>query len=291
MDIASLQTFIAVAEQRSFSLAAERLFLTQPAVSKRIAALERELDASLFDRIGRQVHLTEAGNALLPRARRILEEVEDSRRAIANLEEVVSGRLTLGSSQHIGLHRLPRILRAYAARYPSVRLELAFMPSEEVCAAVEHGDLELGVITLPPEAPAPLEVTPLWPDPMVIMVAEEHPLSAAVPRHPRELAAWPALLPQPQTYTRELVDRVFQRAGVDLTAAQATDSLETLRVLAASGLGWSVLPETLLGPGLTVLPLKGFPITRTLGLVRHRLRTPSNAARVMADLLAEAATP
>jgi len=289
MDLNNLQTFIAVAELRSFSQAAERLFLTQPAVSKRVAALEGELRVALFDRIGRQVRLTEAGNALLPRARRILEEVEDSRRAIANLDAEVSGRLTLGSSQHIGLHRLPDVLRTYAARFPAVRLELSFMPSEEVCAAVEHGDLELGVITLPPEAPMSLELTPIWDDPMVIVVAADHPLAAAAPCHPCDLAAWPALLPQPQTFTRELIDRLFRRAGIDLTASQVTDSLETLRVLVASGLGWSVLPETLLGPGVVALPLAGFPVTRTLGLVRHRVRTPSNAARAMAELLGEAA--
>ena len=85
MDINNLKTFVSVAETRSFSLASENLFLTQPAISKRIAALESELATALFDRIGRQITLTEAGRALLPRARKILDELEDSRRAIRNL--------------------------------------------------------------------------------------------------------------------------------------------------------------------------------------------------------------
>nr|P96194.1 RecName: Full=Uncharacterized HTH-type transcriptional regulator in ibpB-leuC intergenic region [Azotobacter vinelandii]CAA72148.1 CynR protein [Azotobacter vinelandii] len=107
MDLASLNAFIAVAETGSFSEAGERLHLTQPAVSKRIAALEQQLQVRLFDRLGREVRLTEAGRALLPRAYRILSVLEDTRRALNNLNGDVSGRLTLATSHHIGLHRLP----------------------------------------------------------------------------------------------------------------------------------------------------------------------------------------
>ena len=91
MDIASLKAFVAVAESGSFSRAAETVFLTQPAISKRIAALETELGTSLFDRIGRKVQLTEAGKALLGRAHTILIEVEDARRSITNLSGEISG--------------------------------------------------------------------------------------------------------------------------------------------------------------------------------------------------------
>ena len=115
MDTNSLRTFITTAELESFSLAAEQLYLTQPAISKRIAALEEELGAKLFDRIGRHVSLTEAGRTLLQRARIILQEVEDSRRLISNLSGTVSGRLSIGTSHHIGLHRLPPVLRRYSA--------------------------------------------------------------------------------------------------------------------------------------------------------------------------------
>ena len=85
MDLASLQTFIAIAEQRSFSLAGERLHVTQPAVSKRVASLEEQLGVRLFDRVGRETRLTEAGQALLPRAYRIVNELDDARRALSNL--------------------------------------------------------------------------------------------------------------------------------------------------------------------------------------------------------------
>ena len=116
MDLASLDTFIAIAETGSFSAAGERLHLTQPAVSKRIAALEQQLDARLFDRIGREISLTEAGRALLPRAYQILNVLDDTRRALTNLNGEVSGRLTLATSHHIGLHRLPPLHRGVQIR-------------------------------------------------------------------------------------------------------------------------------------------------------------------------------
>ena len=105
MDLNSLNTFIAIAETGSFSEAGERLHLTQPAVSKRIAALEQQLNARLFDRVGREVNLTEAGRALLPRAYQLLNVLDDTRRALNNLTGEVSGRLVLATSHHIGLHR------------------------------------------------------------------------------------------------------------------------------------------------------------------------------------------
>lgn len=108
MDLANLSAFIAIAETGSFSGAGERLHLTQPAISKRIAGLEQQLDVRLFDRLGREVTLTEAGRALLPRAYQILNVLDDTRRALTNLTGEVSGRLTLATSHHIGLHRLPR---------------------------------------------------------------------------------------------------------------------------------------------------------------------------------------
>ena len=149
MDIASLHAFVAIADSGSFSLAADCLRLTQPAVSKRVAALETELNVRLFDRLGRAVRLTEAGTVLLPRARRILAEVDDSRRALRNLSGSVVGPLILATSHHIGLHRLPPVLRAFTTQYPRVRLDMRFMDSEIACAAVLRGEVELAIVTLP----------------------------------------------------------------------------------------------------------------------------------------------
>jgi DNA-binding transcriptional LysR family regulator len=111
MDIASLTAFLKVAEAGSFSQAAEHLFITQPAVSKRINLLEQQLDKKLFDRSARSVTLTEAGLALMPVAQKILNEMAEAHHVLANLSNKVSGRLSIASSHHIGIHRLPEFLR------------------------------------------------------------------------------------------------------------------------------------------------------------------------------------
>ena len=210
MDFAALEAFVTVAEQGSFSRAAEALHLTQPAVSKRVAALEGELEARLFDRIGRKVNLTEAGDALLANARRILQELAESRRVIANLSTQVRGRLSLATSHHAGLHRLPPVLRIYTKQYPQVELDLHFMDSESACSAVEHGDLELAVVTLPADPSDKLKLTKLWDDPLDIVVAKEHPLAAKRRLSIAALAQFPAILPAVGTFTREIITHDYQ---------------------------------------------------------------------------------
>ena len=163
MDWAGLQAFVAVADHGGFSAAAAQLHLTQPAVSKRIALLEQSLDARLFDRIGRQVLLTEAGRLLLPRARQMLAEAESARRALQDLGEGIGGRLRLVTSHHIGLHRLPPLLRHFSALHPQVPLDLRFMDSEQAWNEVLHGQSELALTTLGP-AEAPLVATLLGHD-------------------------------------------------------------------------------------------------------------------------------
>lgn len=284
MDISALQAFTAVAETASFSQAAEKLFLTQPAVSKRIAALEQELNSPLFDRIGRQVVLTEAGQALLPHARRILDEVDSSRRAIVDLSGRISGRLSLGTSHHIGLHRLPSLLRELRRRYPELQLDIRFLESETACRMVEHGELELAIVTLPPRPSSQLLITPLWDDPLSVVCAPDHPLAGYKKAGLPTLAQHKVILPGAETFTRQIVESAFKPLGMSLQVELSTNFLETIKMLTAVGLGWSVLPETMLDNELKRLntPLQ---LTRQLGVVQHSARTPSNAARAMLELL------
>lgn len=282
MDITALQAFIAVAEIGSFSQASERLYLTQPAISKRIAQLESELDTRLFDRIGRTISLTESGKALLPRARHILLELEDSRRAISNLSGKIAGRLGVGTSHHIGLHRLPPVLRRYTAAYQEVELDLHFMDSEEACRAVLHGDLELAVVTLPLTPPSELQTRLIWPDPLDFIVCPQHPLLTELsPISPARLCEHPAILPAPGTYTREIIEQAFRPYGLHIPIRMGTNYLETIKMMVSVGLGWSVLPRSMLSDDLRVLTIRDIHLSRRLGVVWHGARTLSNAANAM----------
>lgn len=291
MDISGLQAFVSVAENASFSTAADALHLTQPAVSKRIANLEAELNNRLFDRIGRKIQLTEAGRALLPRAQNIINEVQDSQRAISNLSSTVAGQLHIGTSHHIGLHRLPPVLRNYNQSFPDVELDMQFLDSEMVCKAVLHGELELGIVTLPPDNTDPLTLIPLWNDPLHIVASEDHPLAKESKVQLQSLANHPAILPARGTFTREVIEGMLQPAEIELQVRLSTNYLETIRMMVEIGLGWSVLPETMIHSELRSIEVKGVNLSRQLGIVHHTDRTLSNAAQAMCNLLIPMADP
>jgi DNA-binding transcriptional LysR family regulator len=276
-----MAAFVEVAESGSFSRAAEQLHLTQPAVSKRIAALEQRLGRPLFDRVARRITLTDAGRALLPYARGALQCIEDGRRALSHLADHVSGRLSIGISHHIGLHHLPPVLKRFAAEYPDVDLDIHFMDSEVACHAVLAGRLELGVVTLPVEAIPHLEQRVVWPDPLAVVTAPEHPLA----RRPRvklaDLADHPAVLPDEATYTHRIVRAALRRHGLTPRIRLATNYLETLKMLVAIGLGWSVLPASMVDDSLRRLDIRELRLHRDLGAVWHERRALSAAAQAL----------
>ena len=288
LDTHSLQVFISAADSGSFTGAGEQLFLTQPAISKRIAQLEEQLGARLFDRIGRQIHLTEAGQALLPRARAVLREMEDISRSITNLSGRVAGKLRIGTSHHIGLHRLPPILRQFSRQYPEVQLDIHFIDSEEAWEGVLHGDLELGVVTLPPQPDPRVQQTVIWDDPLVFMAAPEHPLAQEKKVTLAMLTGYSAILPSPVTFTRRIVEQLFRQQDLTLDISMSTNYLETIHMMVAIGLGWSVLPASMLDDQVKILAVPDVSIRRELGVVTHPSRSPSNAARCFTDLLRSA---
>ncbi len=285
MEFAALKAFIEVARKGSFSLAAETLYLTQPAISKRVAGLEQELSVRLFDRVGRQIFLTEAGHHLLPRAEQMLQEEADIRRSLSNLSGEVGGRLAMATSHHIGLHRLPPTLRTYTERFPGVALDIQFMESERACLAVAQGELELAVITLPLEAIENLSAREIWHDPLCVAVGRDHPLAKTGRLSLRELVTYPAVLPSRGTYTRTLLDQSVSAHRLQVNCTLETGYLETLKSMTGIGLGWGLLPEILLDDQMTRLEVPELALSRSLGMVTHHKRTLSNAAIAMTQLL------
>ena len=285
MDIPYLYAFVAVAETASFSDAAEQLFVTQPAISKRVSSLERELEVQLFDRIGRKVTLTEAGSALLTRARAILQQVEDSKRAIKNLSGHIAGKLSIGTSHHIGLHRLPPVLRAFTHAYPDVELDLHFMDSEEACFAIEHGEIEMGIVTLPLQPAKLLQTIELWRDPLDFVVNQSHPLLKSSNITTKQLSKYAAILPTKGTYTRQIFEHTMAKHKLELKVGLSTNYLETIKMMVSVGLGWSVLPRSMLSKELHTLKIEDIKLERKLGIVWHSGHTLSNAANAMSQLL------
>ncbi len=285
MEWNEIRTFLAVAETNSFSRAAEQLHVTQPAVSKRIQALEATLGVALFDRIGKRVHLTDAGRLLKPRAHAILDSVKDTETLLRNLHARVDGRLKLATSHHVGLHRLAPVLKAFSIAHPQVELDIRFLDSEEAHALVAEGEVELAVVTLDPSGEPALDAHVLWQDPLEFVVAEDHALAHERAIAIADLAEWPAILPDLGTYTGRIVVEHFARLGVPIRTAMATNYLETIGMLVGIGLGWSVLPRTLVKPPVVRANVDCTLLGRELGYVVNPARTLSNAARTLINVL------
>lgn len=285
MDTANLQAFIKVAETGSFSIAARQLFLTQPAISKRIKQLEQQFGSTLIHRKGKQLQLTQTGRNLLPKAREIIDKIQSAKQQIADMEGSPMGSISMATSHHIGLHRLPPILRAYTSEYPDVDLDLNFMDSEKACQMIANNDLDIAVVTLPFEESAKLDFTPVWNDQLMITCATQHPMCLQNTLSLADLMHYPAVLPSHGTFTRDAIELALSEVISELKISLETNYLETIKMMVSVGLGWSILPQSMIDGSLQTLSIPGFESSRQLGIVMHNQRNPSRAVKAMLEII------
>jgi DNA-binding transcriptional LysR family regulator len=289
MEISALNAFISVARHSSFSAAAKELYLTQPAVSKRVAALEEELGIKLFHRVSRHVTLTEAGKQLLKRAKELVEHADDMQRYAANLNSDISGKLSIAIAHHIGLHRMPPILQKFNQQFPQVALDIHFEDSDRACLMVEQGDIEFAVITLPSKPPDRLHIEVVWEDPLEIVIGPDHEFTNREEISLQDLSKLPCVLPERGTETHKIVRRWVEKVGGTLKVQMQTNNLESLKMLVAAGIGWSALPSTMLDDSVEVLKVQvskvPLDLRRELGMVFHHRRSLSNAAQALIGLI------
>ncbi|TXR53706.1 LysR family transcriptional regulator [Reinekea thalattae] len=287
MDLPSLETFLAVAELGSFSAAGQKLYLTQPAVSKRIANLESQLNASLFDRIGREVTLTEAGHLLMGKAQQLLNDMRELQSSVSQLSETGVRSLSLASSHHIGLHYLGPLLRQFSQDNPLAKLDLRFMESEQAISSLLNRDIELVLTTIPSPLPKDLVAQTFWKDELIFVAAHDDPLAQKKRIRLNELTYSNAILPEPGTTTYQIIEQTFNRHHIPLKRVIHVNYLETIHALVSNGLGWSLLPKKMIAAELQQLDVDGVELSRNLGLIEHKQRTLSNGARAFKEVLAE----
>lgn len=291
MNIQHLTAFLAVCQTGSVMAAARQLHLTQPAISKRLQQLEQQLGVVLFDRQQRQLHLTSAGLALKPKAEHILEAVANAERTLSNLEQEVHGNLAFASSHHMGLYYLPKLLSRFIQTYPQVQLEPQFMASEWVYEAVQKRQFELGFGTLFHQPPKGIQQIALGIDRLVYVAAPQHPLAQRQRLTLNELVATRAVLPVAESATFTLIEQQFQQRQLKLPSILPINYLETIRMMVSVGLGWSVLPDTMVDARLQVLPVDAPPLQRKLGLMYQQQRTLSNAAQSLCAMAQQLRDP
>ncbi len=271
MNIYQLAYFSKVCETQSLSRAAEELHITQPAVSKQIKALEDELGERLFDRIGKKVFLTRAGNMLYGHAGRILRSVQEAKTAVMDMSAECSGELSIGTSDHISIHRLPGVLKPYISAFPNVDLKLRCHRSETILDMVGKNLVDLGVITLQKTSPHIISRT-IWKDPMSLIVPAGHPLVSAGRIRLKDILPYGLILTEAGTETRKMIDAVIAAKGLTPNVAMEVAYIETIKSLVISGLGIAFLPdkavEAELRSGVLVrLQIADASISRNLGAV------------------------
>ena len=286
LDTQQLLTFLAIAETGSFSAAAARLHVSQPAISKRLSQLEQRLGFTLFDRLGQRVVLTYRGERLLPAVREIQSCLDDIVAAAQLSDDRLSGRLALSLSHYCGLQLLPDVLEEFSSRYPDVLLDLSFHDSERAIEQVALGDVTLAYATLPPRLDARVHAKVLWEEMLQPVVAARH----CPEGHPADLRTigerLPLILPAEATSTRTAIDRWLDDCDLTPPAVIEINQLESIAVLAATGVGWAVIPATLQRPGLVALPGEACPLPRReLGLIEPAGRAVNPLAEAFVALV------
>lgn len=285
MDIDAIKSLKTIAETGSFSAAAERLNLTQPAVSKRISKLEDDLNCSVLERDGRRAKLTLAGKLLLEQTALPIQQLETVKHDIAALNDEISGELNIVTSHHIGMRRLPVVLKAFCDQYPSVKIHLSFADSEAAYQQISDGHEDFGVVTLGQRDYPNLITEPLWNDPLTVMVSKNHTLAQLNTVSLEELSKEQAVLPGMETYTGRIVKRLFDKEGLQLKANMATNYLETIKMMVSVGLGWTMLPASMVDENITPLTIEGLQAARTLGILQRQSYRPTPAAKAFLSLL------
>ena len=243
MELHELRAFAAVAACRSFTQAAESLFVTQPAVTRQIASLEAKLRTRLFERLGRSVRLTSAGEALRGYATEILRLAAEAERAVGDVTAGAAGRLAVGASSTAATYVLPRYLRAFREAWPGVDLSVHTGASAQVAEMVIGGAVDLGVVTGFQQQPGLIGI-PLAEYPTGVVVFPGHPLAVGGARTVRaaDLAGCPLILMEEGTNLRTYVDRLLSAAGVDERVSMELDNVEAIKKMIEAGLGISLLP-------------------------------------------------
>lgn len=298
MDLHQLQAFEAVARERSFTRAAESLFLTQPAVTRQIAALEAELRTRLFDRLGRSVQLTASGEALHRYAEAIVRLTREAEQAVAEIGTGAAGRLSVGASSTLATYVLPPLLRAFRETHPNVELGIHTGVSADVLDMVRAGRVDVGLVTSGESIRDPLLVPTVLADYETrVVVPPGHALvqsDRAATLRATDLAAGPLMLILMETGTnlRAYVDGLLSAAGVtNAPVTMELDNVEAIKRMIEAGLGISLLPEVsvraeVAGGRLVALSLSDVPrASRRMALVVRQNKYVPAALRSFMDLL------
>jgi DNA-binding transcriptional LysR family regulator len=291
MNLNHLAVFHAVAQTGSMTLGAEHLDISQPAVSKQVQELERVLGVHLFDRIGRRVRLSQAGEVLAAYARRLFALADEAESAMADVRAVGRGRLVIGASTTIGTYLLPGVLAEFLRRYPRVELLVAIENTEQVHRRLAGLELDVGLTEGFAEEEE-LDAEVFHRDELVVIAPSDHRLAGNRRVPLSAVQDEPFILREPGSGTRAVEERALERLKLPVRVVMALGSTEAIKRVVAEGVGLAIVSRlsvrTECDAGtLAVLPVVGLRIERPLHLVRRKGRRDGPALQAFCGVLRE----
>jgi DNA-binding transcriptional LysR family regulator len=290
VDLRHFETFVRIAELRSFTKAAEDLCLTQPTVSKQVVDMEQYFEIRLIDRTKRNVELTKAGEILFKYARDFLDLKKELVQAVADFRGLKSGFIHLGASNIPGIYIIPKVLNRFKERYGEIGLKMTISDSEDVMSRVEHGEIDIGCVGARDEA-RKLHFKKFLDDTIVMAAPLSFPESIAV----EDLVKYPLIIREPGSGTRTSFEAALKRVtSVDVrrfnVTAELTDT-EAIKVLVRNGMGMAYISrmavaEDLDRGNLKVMKVVGFPgVRRSFFIVTREGKTVLPQIEVFIDMM------
>lgn len=294
MDLIKLKTFHTVARLGNFTRAAEVLFFTQPAISLQIKELENEYRCRLFERIGKKVRLTPAGEALLPFAERILKASKSSFNAVSGVLETTAGRIRFGATGFSGVYVLPELIAGFKGRYPDISFDITLRYATRIRKMILENKLDAGITGSnqeEPRDPGLLEKV-LARDSIVAVCGPGHRLWERSEVSVEELADEPVILLPKITLSRQIIQKQFEMRQVPLRTEYEVSNITLIKKLVEKGLGLSFLCRSQIraecaAGTLRAVPFSDLSIPRTINLVYHRDKDLSPTLTLFVDYLDE----
>lgn len=289
MNYNHLMIFLAVAEEGSVSRGADRLCISQPAVSKQLGLLESSLKTKLFDRLPKGVRLTNAGEVLLGYARRLSALEREAAQAMAELQGLARGTLTVGASLTVGAYLMPELLADYGRRYPHIALTLEIANTEIIQGMLRDGRLDIALTEGFADDPD-LDAVVFAHDELVAIAPPGHPLLAQSPVTAARLLEEPLILRESGSGTRAVLERALAERGLTVTPRMSLGSTEAIKRSVAAGAGLAVVSRLALSleletGRLALLPLSDLALRRPLHRLTRRGTHESRAAKAFRELL------
>lgn len=285
LNLDQLRTFVAVVESGSFSAAARKLHLSQPAVSVQIRELERRFAVKLIERFGKQAHVTPPGRDLVEAAEHIFKACDNATAMMRRYRDGWIGRVRIGTTITAQMYLLPPVLRKLSQDHPGVDLHVRNLPTPESIAAILKNEIDLAIVTMPVDQ-TQLTVTPLWSEPMVAV----HPAGArGLPAKvtPQFVMQQPLLLEHVNAGVHQIVMQWLTSHGASPRVRMHLGTIEAVKSAVASNLGMSIVPQMSASrheSDIVVRPLDP-PLVRTLALIEHRSKPNEPAIEIVRNAL------